>query len=153
MTQKISDIEKKITDHDHDKYITTSEFNNLTKENFKARLTQADLVTKTDFDDKLQNLNRKINSNKTKDLLVENEFKKLQKFDSAPFRGKNYFGNDGIQNYLVFQPMSKYLKQISGTNKISECSSKGISNEIINKPDDELAPTVGPLGRNLKFKI
>ena len=83
MAQKISDIEKKITDHDHDKYITTSEFNNLTKENFKARLTQAD-----DIDDKLQNLNRKINSNKTKDLLVENEFKKLKKFDSAYFRGK-----------------------------------------------------------------
>ena len=49
--------------------------------------------------------------------------------------------------------MSKYLKQISGTNKISECSSKGISNEIINKPDDELAPTVGPLGRNMHLKF
>ena len=32
---KISDIEKKITDHDHDKYITTSEFNNLTAESSK----------------------------------------------------------------------------------------------------------------------
>ena len=27
---KISEIEKKITDHDHDKYITTQEFNKLT---------------------------------------------------------------------------------------------------------------------------
>ena len=26
---KILDIEKKVTDHDHDKYITTLEFNNL----------------------------------------------------------------------------------------------------------------------------
>ena len=31
---KISDIEKKITDHGHDKYINSSEFNKLTKENF-----------------------------------------------------------------------------------------------------------------------
>ena len=34
---KISDIEKKVTDHDHDKYITTSEFSNLTAKNFAAR--------------------------------------------------------------------------------------------------------------------
>ena len=62
-------------DHDHDKYITTSKFNKLTTENFAARLTQAHLVTKTDFDNKLMSLNRKINSNKTKHVLVENEFK------------------------------------------------------------------------------
>ena len=34
---KILDIEKKVTDHDHGKYITTSEFNKLTTENFPAR--------------------------------------------------------------------------------------------------------------------
>ena len=33
----MSDIEKKISDHNHDKYITTPEFNRLTTENFKAR--------------------------------------------------------------------------------------------------------------------
>ena len=60
---KILDIEKKITDHDHDKYITTSEFNKLTTETFKARLAQANLVAKTDFYDKLKNLNRKIKQN------------------------------------------------------------------------------------------
>ena len=38
---KISDIEKKITDHDHAKYITTQEFHKLTADNFKTRLTQA----------------------------------------------------------------------------------------------------------------
>ena len=38
---KILDIEKKVTDHDHDRYITTSEFNNLTTNNFTARLAQA----------------------------------------------------------------------------------------------------------------
>ena len=39
-------------------------------------LKQADWLTKTDFDGKLRNLDQKINSNKTKHLLVENEFKK-----------------------------------------------------------------------------
>ena len=40
-----------------------------------ARLAQANLVTKTDFDSKLISLNKKLNPNKTKTLLVENEFK------------------------------------------------------------------------------
>ena len=54
---KISDINKKVIDHDHDKYITTSEFNKLTTQNFATRLSQANLVTRTDFDTKLTNLN------------------------------------------------------------------------------------------------
>ena len=57
---KISDIENKITDHNHDKYITTPDFNKQTTENFKARLAQADLVLKTDFDTKLQSLSKRI---------------------------------------------------------------------------------------------
>ena len=72
---KISKILKKLTNHNHDKTITSQEFNKLTTENFSARLKQANLVTKTDFDDKLKCLNQKINSNKTKYLLVENELK------------------------------------------------------------------------------
>ena len=46
---KISEIEKKITDHDHDKYITTPEFNKLLAGNFAARWTQANLATKIDI--------------------------------------------------------------------------------------------------------
>ena len=75
---KITEIEKKFTDHKHDKYITTPEFNKLTAENFSARLAQANLITKTDFDAKLSSLNRKIVSNKTKHLLIENELKKIE---------------------------------------------------------------------------
>ena len=48
---KISEIEKKTTDNDHHKYVTTQEFNKLTSENFAARLKQANLATKTDVDD------------------------------------------------------------------------------------------------------
>ena len=47
-------------------------FNNFTTTNFAARLAQANLITKTDFDTKLINLNKNTTSNKTKDLLVQN---------------------------------------------------------------------------------
>ena len=117
---KILHIEKKVTDHNHDKYITTSEFNKLPTETFKARLAQANLVAKTDFDNRLTSLNKNIILNKTKHLLVENELKKLQTFDSSYFKGKNSFDDDGPQNYLVFQPMYIYFKTAGGDNdKIS----------------------------------
>ena len=45
-------------------------FKHITAENFTARLKQANLVTKTYFDKKLTNFNRKITSNKTKCLEV-----------------------------------------------------------------------------------
>ena len=63
---KITDIEKKLTDHNHDKYITTPEFNTLAADVFNARLAQADLVRRTGFNAKLSSLNRKITSNKSK---------------------------------------------------------------------------------------
>ena len=53
------------------KYITTPVFNKLTTENFAARLKQTNLVSKTDFDNKLTSFNRKITSNKTKYLEVQ----------------------------------------------------------------------------------
>ena len=56
MTQKISEIEKKITDHDHNKYITTTEFNTLPASVFNAKIAQVGLVTKTDFDAKLKKI-------------------------------------------------------------------------------------------------
>ena len=52
---KLNEIETKIIDHNHKKYMTTPEFNKLTSENFAARLKQANLVTKTEFDNKLTN--------------------------------------------------------------------------------------------------
>ena len=51
---KITEIEKKLTDHNHDKYITTPEFNTLPASVFNA---------------KMSSLNRKITSNKSKHLL------------------------------------------------------------------------------------
>ena len=62
---KINEIETDVTDHNHDKYITTQKINTLTSENFAARLAEVNLVSKTDivdfvrktdFDDKLKKL-------------------------------------------------------------------------------------------------
>ena len=84
-TTALTAVENKI---DHSKYITTPVFNKLTAENFNARLAQANLASKndianfvknTDFDDKLKFLNKKITSNKTKHVLVENEVNELSK--------------------------------------------------------------------------
>ena len=99
---KISELEKKRTDQKHGKYITTPEFNTLAADVFNARLAQATLITKTDFDAKLSSLNRKITANKSKHLLVENEFKKLKTFGSSYSIDKSHFEEDGTQNYLVY---------------------------------------------------
>ena len=47
------------------------------------------------------------------------------------FRGKNYFENDGTQNYLVFQPMYKYFKITPTNSTILSWKSKGLSDETI----------------------
>ena len=61
---KVTETENKLNDHNHDKYIDTSKFNTLASIVFNARLAQANLITKTDFDVKLSNLKLlKINQN------------------------------------------------------------------------------------------
>ena len=64
MNTKIGEVENKIPHHA--KHITTQEFNNSTAEHFATRLKQANLVSKTDFDNKLIIFNGKITSDKTK---------------------------------------------------------------------------------------
>ena len=50
---KISEIENKVNDHNHDKYITTPEFNTLARDVFKVRLAaQTDLIRKPELDSK-----------------------------------------------------------------------------------------------------
>ena len=76
---KVSDIEKKITDHDHDKYITTLKFNTKAASTFNASLAaQADLIRKPEFDAKLKSISDRVALNKYKHFLVENELKKLK---------------------------------------------------------------------------
>ena len=92
---------------------------------FNTRIAQANLVTKTDFDAKLSSLNRKINSNKTKHLVVNNDF--------SYYHGKNYFDEDGALNYYVFQPLFKYLEvaHVGNNTYILSWKSRGLYNTKI----------------------
>ena len=98
---------------------------------FNARLSQANLITKADFDAKLSSLNRKITANKSKNLLVESELEKLKTFDLSYFIGKSHFQEDGIQTYLAFQPINRYFKVIAQTNRISTWKCKGFYDETM----------------------
>ena len=145
---KITEIEKKLTDYDHEKYVTTPELNTLGADVFNARLKQVDLLTNTDFDDKLRTLNQKINSDKTNHLLVENKFEKLKTFSSIYFRGKCHFEEDGTQNYLVFQSKERFFKWIVGVcngSYIYYYQSKGLSEEKITSiktPNHSISPAM-----------
>ena len=74
-------------------------------ENFAARLKQADLGSKTYFDNKLITFTKEITSNKTKHLEVQNKLNSLIWNDYNIFLGRNYFtSNDGSQKAFVYQP-------------------------------------------------
>ena len=153
---KITEIENKLNNHNHDKYNDTKEFNKLAADVFNGRIAQANLITKTDFDDKLSNLNRKITQNKTKHLLVENELNKLKTFDSSYYNGKSYFEEDGKPNYLIFQPLSKYFKLIANTKYISSWKPKGLSDETIKLyaiSDNSVTPYINRYGRKIRLQI
>ena len=123
---------------------------------FNARIAQANLITKTDFDAKLSSLNRKITQNKSDHLLVQNELNKLKTFDSSYYHGKNYFDEDGALNYLVFQPLNKYFKLLTNTNYVSLWKSKGLSDESIKPPttsDNSLSPELNYYGTKTRVKF
>ena len=106
---------KKNPDNNHDKYITTPEFNAFTAEIFDLRLKRANLasksditnfVKKTDFDNKqkdvttnkneLNERSQKIKARSTKGLAKD----LIDKFSTL--NGATYFSSGIFENYLVF---------------------------------------------------
>ena len=149
---KITDIENILNNHNHDKYVANSEFKTLAANVFNARLAQANLITKTDFDAMLSNLNRKITANKAKHFLNDN--------DMSYYRGKQYFDEGSVkQNSLVFLPIRKYFKLNSVVNTadyVSSWQSKGISNESIKPPtatSNSLTPELIYYGTKARVKF
>ena len=149
---KITDTENKLNNHNHDKYVATSEFNTLAANVFNARLAQENLITKTDFDAKLSSLNRKITANKTKHFLNDN--------DLSYYRGKQYFDEgSGKQHYLVFLPMGKYfrLNSVAGAaDYVLSWQFKGLSNESIRPPttsDNSFDPELNYYGNKTRVKF
>ena len=81
---------------------------------------------------------------------------RLQTFDSDYSRGKNYFDEDGTQNYLVFLPIGRYFKQITNTNYVSSWQSKGLSSESIKPPttsDNSLTLALNYYGTKTRTKL
>ena len=121
---------------------------NLIFDVFNARLSRANLVAKTNFDNTISSLDSKIAENKTKNESIQNELKKLKTFDLGFFIGKNYFEEDGAQNYLVFQPIIRCFKVntiVNVADYILSWQSKGLSAENIKPPttsDNSLTPTI-----------
>ena len=82
--------------------------------------------------------------------------------DASYSRGKNYFGDDGMQNYSVFQPMYKYFKRVidstNNTGYVHYWQSKGLSDGKINAPGTSSSNDQAPIleygggGIRLKFK-
>ena len=62
-------------------------------------------------------------------------FKKLETFDSIYFCSKSYFEDDGTQNYLVFQTVSRHFKTVSANDSnILSWKPKGLPDESIKSP-------------------
>ena len=97
-------------------------------------MAQANLVTKTNFDNTVSSLNTEIARNKTKNESIENELKKLKTLNLSYFIGKSHFEEDAAQNYLVFQPIKRFFTIRANSNLISLWQSKGLSGETIKPP-------------------
>ena len=105
----------------------------MKSENLAARIKQANLarkshianfVNKLSFDNKLSGYNKRINSNKTKHVLVGNKLNepsnKLKPISTKDYRfslGRIYFtSNEGLQNMFVYQPTLDTLELLKGAD-------------------------------------
>ena len=80
----------------------------------------------------------------------------LKTFDASCFIGKNHFEEDGTQNYLVFQPITKYFKLIANTLYYFTWKSKGLSAESIKRPstsDNSFTPLIYYFGNKIRLKF
>ena len=78
-------------------------------------------------------------------MLVENELKKLQTFDSSLFVGQSYFFSDGIQLYLIFQPLYYTSQILSNSENVISWKSKRLSPVKHTTPtttDNSFSPTM-----------
>ena len=83
------------------------------------------------------------------DYATKTELKNL-----SYFSGKNYFDEDGAQNYLVFQSMLKYFTL--DDKWITKWKSKGLSNEnleAISTSDTTLSPEINYYKNKLRLNF
>ena len=128
---KINEIEKKSTDHNHDKYITTSEFNKFTKDILDLRLKWANVAIKTDmanfnndtdFDNKVKDVTWNKNGlNELSKKVIAMSAKGLTKVLIDKFSilyGEKCFSSGIFLNHFVSIPAIKYIKYFYGTAQV-----------------------------------
>ena len=131
LSKTVPDITTLIFKSDYDTKVREIENKYVSTTGFDSKLAQASVITKRNFDAKI--------------IEFEKNIKKLQTFDSSYLRGKNYFDEDGTQNYLVFIPIDRYFRLIPNKKYISSRKSKGLSDETITPyatSDNSLTPWI-----------
>ena len=148
LNTKFSEVDNKITGNS--KYITTQEFNKLTAEKFTARLKHADLVNKTDFDNKLTSFNKRITPNKTKNLEVQKKLNSLITKDYNFFLGRIYFeSNDRYRLIAVDLSRQKELdadpkatQQIEFVGQLKKTDANGNATDAGNNDESTFVLTI-----------
>ena len=162
---KIPNVSNLVLKTDYGAEITKIKNDYVTNAALDAR--HKNLVQKTTFESDFKKVDDKTNTNSSKVLSYEHKLKQRKdtihdlERDASYFRGKNYFGDDGMQNYFVFQPMYKYCKKvIDSTNNTvyAHCwQSKGLSDGKINAPgtssSNDEAPILEYGGAEIRLKI
>ena len=105
LNTKNSKFENKIPNYVE--YISTPEFNKLTAQSIAERLKQGNLVTKTDFDNKLTSFNKRVTLNSTKHLEVQKKLNSLITKDYNFFWVRIYF--EVIMNLQTYLLISQHL--------------------------------------------
>ena len=136
------DISTLIKKSDYVTKIAETESKYVSNTGFDSKLAQANVITKRNFD--------------PKNIELENDIQKLQTFDSSYFRGKSHFEEDGVQNYLVFQPIRRYFKITANIKYLSSWKSKGLFDETIKlyaTSDNSLTPMIDHYGSKVRVKF
>ena len=91
--------------------------------NTHEKIKEKGLVDKSNISGFIKDLDldKKIATLATKAELKSEQDKiaKLEAFVSSYFHGKSHFEDDGIQNYLIFQPVYKYFRTVANTNNVT----------------------------------
>ena len=110
LNNSVPDISTLIKKSDYDTKIREIENKYVSNTGFDSKLAQANVITKRNFDAKV----------------IEIE---ITNICSSCFRGKNYFDEDGTQNYLVFLLVGRFFRLIANKKYITSWKSKGLSDE------------------------
>ena len=166
---KVTEIEGKVPDVSSlvKKTVYTTEITNIKNDYVTDAALDArhkDLVQKTTFKSEFKKVDDKASENTSKPLSYEHKLKQREDIINdiervaSYFRGKNYFDEDGAQNYLVFQGVYKYFEDVDTSKTIirfyaNSWKSKGLSNENISSVSGFKCPFIEHINARVKLKF